>query len=242
MSDMSISALLTGRGNNTLKDKNVLKVAGRPLLQYPALEAKKVDGINRFWVSSDCPKILAAAADVGYEPIVRPAELARPDAQHVDAIDHALGIMKQAGDDPDILVVLLANTVTVKAEWIRNCINRLLEEPARTACVPVYRVMDHHPLRAKKLDARGELVPFIDSGRKPVSTNRQDLEPCYFLCHNFWVLNLRTIDRKTGLPPWTFMGDRVMPYEVEGAFDVHDEQDLARSETWLREQGLLEAQ
>ena len=29
---MKIAALLTGRGNNTLKDKNVLPVLGKPLL------------------------------------------------------------------------------------------------------------------------------------------------------------------------------------------------------------------
>ena len=29
-------ALLTGRGNNTLKDKNILEVCGKPLLTYPA--------------------------------------------------------------------------------------------------------------------------------------------------------------------------------------------------------------
>jgi len=240
MSDARISALLTGRGNNTLKDKNVLMVSGRPLLQYPALEAKKVEGIQRFWVSSDCPKILAAANEVGYTSIVRPDELAAPDAQHVDAIDHALGAMKEDGDDPDILVVMLANTVTVKAEWIRACIDSLLEDPGRTACAPVYREMDHHPLRAKKTDARGELVPFVDMDGKPVSTNRQDLEPCYFLCHNFWVLNLRSINRETGHPPWAFMGDRVMPYEVSEAFDVHDEDDIVKSENWLREHGLHE--
>ena len=38
---MKIVALLTGRGNNTLKDKNVLPVLGRPLCQYPAMAAKE---------------------------------------------------------------------------------------------------------------------------------------------------------------------------------------------------------
>ena len=106
---MKIAALLTGRGNNTLKDKNVLPVLGKPLLYYPAMAARKCKAITDFYVSSDDEKILNAAADCGYKKIRRPDALALPTAQHVDAIVHALGAMKTDGCEPDILVVLLAN-------------------------------------------------------------------------------------------------------------------------------------
>ena len=55
---MKIAALLTGRGNNTLKDKNVLPVLGKPLLYYPAIAAKTCNLITDFYVSSDDEKIL----------------------------------------------------------------------------------------------------------------------------------------------------------------------------------------
>ena len=32
---MNIVALLTARGNNTLKDKNLLKILDKPLIAYP---------------------------------------------------------------------------------------------------------------------------------------------------------------------------------------------------------------
>lgn len=37
---MKVTALLTGRGNNTLKDKNILDVLGHPVLYYPAHAAR----------------------------------------------------------------------------------------------------------------------------------------------------------------------------------------------------------
>ena len=37
---MKVVALLTGRGNNTLKNKNILPVLGKPLLYYPAVAAR----------------------------------------------------------------------------------------------------------------------------------------------------------------------------------------------------------
>lgn len=83
---MKIAALLTGRGNNTLKDKNVLPVLGKPLLYYPAMAARSCELITDFYVSSDDEKILNAAAECGYKKILRPAELALPTAQRVDAI------------------------------------------------------------------------------------------------------------------------------------------------------------
>ncbi len=236
---LHISALLTGRGNNTLADKNVLPVFGKPLLSYPANAAKKVAGISSFYVSSDCEKILSAADGCGYTRILRPDALALPDAQHEDVINHALKVMREQGTNPDIMVVLLANTVTVKADWIETCINFLLENPELTAAVPVYREMDHHPFRAKKVDKSGLLEPFFDFSGKKVSTNRQDLEPSFFLCHNFWVLNLNTINREIGQAPWKFMGNKVKPFEVDEAFDVHTTDDLIKSEKWLVREGLV---
>ncbi|AXJ01696.1 CMP-N-acetylneuraminic acid synthetase [Cyclonatronum proteinivorum] len=236
---MNITALLTGRGNNTLQDKNILPVLGKPLLHYPALAAQKSGFVNHFYVSSDCPKILSAAEEVGYEKIVRPEELARPDSQHIDAIKHALAYMVQEKQEkPDLLVVMLANSVTIKTEWIDACIGYLLEDETLSAAAPVYREMDHHPYRAKKLTAEGLCEPFFDFGDKHISTNRQDLVPCYFFSHNFWVLRVTDFESGKGQQPWTFMGERVKPYIIEEAFDVHDLEDIQKSEEWLKKEGL----
>lgn len=228
-----IAALLTGRGNNTMKDKNVYEVLGKPLLSYPCIASKESDLIDSYWVSSDCEKILKAASDYEFEIIDRPLELASPTAQHVDVIDHALEVLRNRQVVPDILVVLLANTVTIKKKWIDDCINELLKDDTLTSCVPVYREMDHHPYRAKKIGVDGCLTPFFDFKDEHVSTNRQELEPCFFLCHNFWVLNLKTINREIGQKPWKFMGNKIKHYEIDEAFDVHTLEDIDRSQKWL---------
>ena len=36
---MKIVALLTGRGQNTFKDKNIKKIFNKPVLYYPCIEA-----------------------------------------------------------------------------------------------------------------------------------------------------------------------------------------------------------
>ena len=216
-----------------MKDKNVHEVLGKPLLAYPCIASKNSKLINSFWVSSDCEKILNSANGYGFKKIKRPNELSTPKAQHISVIDHALDVISNEDVKPDILVVLLANTVTVKAQWIDDCINELLKDITLTSCVPVYREMDHHPFRSKRIGSDGCLVPFFDFNNVEVSTNRQDLEPCYFLCHNFWVLNLNTINRDNGQQPWKFMGNKIKHYEIDEAFDVHNLEDIVRSEKWL---------
>lgn len=237
---MKIVALLTGRGNNTLKDKNVLPVLGKPLLYYPAMAAKTCNLITDFYVSSDDEKILKAASDCGYKKIVRPAELAAPTSQHVDAIKHALGVMKQDGVEPDILVVLLANSGIVKTEWIEESITQLLKDEALSASVPVLLEMDNHPYRSKRLREDGCLDTWFDFRGKNISTNRQDLPMNFVLCHNFWTLNLKNslYSSTEGQQPWTFMGSNIKPIVVKESFDVHDEDDIIRTERWLLEEGI----
>lgn len=65
---MKVVALLTGRGNNTLKDK-MSCLFRKPLLYYPAMAAKSCKLITDFYVSSDDDKILNAAADCGYKKL-----------------------------------------------------------------------------------------------------------------------------------------------------------------------------
>lgn len=237
---MKIAALLTGRGNNTLKDKNVLPVLGKPLLYYPAMAAKTCNLITDFYVSSDDEKILKAASDCGYKKIVRPVELAAPTSQHVDAIRHALGVMKQDGVEPDILVVLLANSGIVKTEWIEESITQLLKDEALSASVPVLLEMDNHPYRSKRLREDGCLDTWFDFRGKNISTNRRDLPMNFVLCHNFWTLNLKNslYSSTEGQQPWTFMGSNIKPIVVKESFDVHDEDDIRRTEKWLQEEGI----
>lgn len=237
---MKIAALLTGRGNNTLADKNILEVKGKPLLAYPASAAKNADSINYFYVSSDDTKILNEAAQLGYQKIVRPKELATPTAKHIDAIYHGLKIMKDEDSlEPDILIVFLANSATVKSEWIEEGIQLIINDPSITAVVPVYQEQDHHPYRAKRLNENGSLDTFFDFTDREVSTNRQELEDCFFLCHNFWILNVKkSIEAEGGQKPWTFLGDNIKPIVVDECFDVHTVEDLRRTERWLEKNSL----
>ena len=231
---MRVTALLTGRGNNTLKDKNVLEVLGHPVLYYPAHAAKKARCFDSFFCSSDDEKILIEAEKEGYKRIKRPEYLSTPSAQHVDVIKHALTVIPDSVLG-EIVVVILANNVTIKSEWIEICVNMMQNDMSLSAVVPVYEDNDHHPLRCKRVE-NGCLQMYEKGIEGRISTNRQDLPKCFFLSHNFWVLNTKKMldSNFEGQQPWGFMGDRIGYYEIDESIDIHKETDLFLASEWLK--------
>ena len=233
---MKVTALLTGRGNNTLKDKNVLDVLGHPVIYYPAHAGRMAKTIDSYYCSSDDEKILSAAKEEGYTTIVRPPELAAPTAQHVDAIMHAINVIKAKEELADILIVILANNVTITSEWIDTCVKMMKDDMTISAVVPVYEDNDHHPLRGKRV-VNGRLEMYEQNVTGKVSTNRQDLPTCYFLSHNFWVLNTKLLleSKGEGQQPWGFMGNNIAYFEIDESIDIHKEIDLTIASQWIQE-------
>src|SRR5262245_45739530 len=90
---MRISLILgrAGHSGQSIPDKNVTLVLGRPLVEYPIRAAQAARCIDRVFVSTNCPKIKKVALTCGAAVIERPDELAGPDACFTEAIEHALG-------------------------------------------------------------------------------------------------------------------------------------------------------
>jgi CMP-N,N'-diacetyllegionaminic acid synthase len=220
---MKITALLTGKKNSTFKNKNEIKIHNEYIFNYPAKQARKVKDIDFFYTSSDSEIILNQTKKIGYQIINRPKNLSRKDSKHIDVLKHALNIFKKKNQYPDILIVLLANAPIVKSKWIHECIQILKKNKNITSVVPVQNINDHHPERAKQIK-NGVLKNFIN--KKKISSNRQDLSKCFFLCHNFWVIRTREIFKNNGQLPWSFMGKKVKAYEIKSSIDIHSAMDV----------------
>jgi CMP-N-acetylneuraminic acid synthetase len=227
---MNVVTLMMGRGGSSLTDKNVYPIKGVPLLQWAAAAARGSRHISRFYMSSDSPAILSAAAQAGYASIRRPAELATASALGCDVIRHAMPIMEADGS-VDILVMQHANNATVTTQQIDDCVDMLIANPSVSSVVPAHRKPEYHPARGKFLDKDGTLRPVLDG---TFSTNRQDLDPCLFFDHTFWVLRGReAIFDPEGQQPWTCMGRKIKAYETDGGLDIHTLEDIDLTIQWL---------
>ena len=239
MKKLSISVLVTARGNNTLSRKHLIDINGKKLIEYPLDIMRKVKNIDNFYISSDDEEILEIGNAYGYNKIKRSEKTARPDAQHIECIIEALDVMREKfHDEPDILVVVLGNTVYFESEWVAKSIELMKTKPEISAVVPVYLEQDHHPYRAKKIGEDGYLEPYFNLNG--VSTNRQDLPNNYFLCHNFWTLNVEKSIKNDciGQPPWSFMGDKIYPIVLKEHIDVHSSNDIDLCEKWVKQNNI----
>jgi len=240
MKRKDIVALIIGRGNNTLKNKNILPVLNRPLLHWGALAAKSSKFIGRYYISSDCDKIFEAAEQVGFSTIKRPDELALPSAQSSDAVRHAYNIIKEE-TEVAILVVIHANVGTISPNMIDDCIELLQSDDSLSSVIPSHKNNEYHPYRAKRIESSGRLSNFFDFEKMKVSANRQELDSCVFFDHSFWVLDaFKGVENDNGQLPWRVMGNSILPYLTHGCFDVHSSEDLIKTENWIKNNNLEE--
>jgi CMP-N,N'-diacetyllegionaminic acid synthase len=233
-------ALLTGRGGtgSSFPGKNVYPILGRPLMLYPYLAAKRSRLIDDIYISTDGEDLKQVARDHEIKIIDRPPEFARPDSQHNECIDHALGVFREKKVQVDILVILMCNVGIQPGGKIDECIQALLDDSTLDTAVTVHEWGDHHPTRAKTTDGEGMLVPIIPMKEK-VTTTRQLLGATFYLDHQVWAFRVRDYRLPDGgHQPWWFMGNRVKGIPNEDLIvDVHTRADIAYTEMWLRAQG-----
>ncbi|MGD2079742.1 MAG: acylneuraminate cytidylyltransferase family protein [Nitrospirota bacterium] len=101
-------ALIPARqGSKRLPGKNVLPLAGRPLIAHTIGHALFSSTVNRVVVSTDGDEIAEVSARYGAEVIRRPAEMATDEASSLPALKHALEWLERSdGYVPDAVVFL----------------------------------------------------------------------------------------------------------------------------------------
>lgn len=130
---MAILGVIPARGGSkSIPLKNIVSLAGRPLLAYTADAVSGSRRLTRTIVSTDDARIRAAAADLGLEaPFLRPAELARDETPMVPVIVHALDWhAKETGEDPEAVVLLQPTSPLRQAQDIDRAVDLFREREA----------------------------------------------------------------------------------------------------------------
>ncbi|WP_085528651.1 cytidylyltransferase domain-containing protein [Kocuria massiliensis] len=104
-------------GSKGIPRKNLLPIAGRPLVEWTVMQAlqaqRDVHGEVDFRVvvSTDDQELAKVAREAGAEvPFMRPAELAEDTTATEPVIEHAMAEYRDRGFDPDAVVLLQATS------------------------------------------------------------------------------------------------------------------------------------
>ena len=80
-------------GSKGLKNKNILKINGKPLIEYTINAAKNSKLISEIYVTSDCKKVNKISKKNNLNFIKRPKNLAGDGTQIFDVIIHSINYL-----------------------------------------------------------------------------------------------------------------------------------------------------
>lgn len=175
--DLSVLALIPARGGSKgVPGKNILPIAGRPLIRWTIDAALASRYVDRVVLSSDDDAIMQAAREGGCDvPFRRPPHLATDEASSIDVVVDALQRLPRY----DVVVLLQPTSPLRAAQDIDAVLERLCDSGA-PACVTV-RPAEDHPYWVFRMDSRGgPLTPFVTHVADQAS-RRQDLPPAWSL-------------------------------------------------------------
>lgn len=125
-------AIIPARGGSKrVVRKNLLSLAGHPLVGLSVLHARQSKYIDAVYVSTDDEEVGAIARAYGAEVIARPVELAHDEATSESALVHVLDERNRRGlSDPDLLVFLQCTSPVRRLGDIDGAIEKLVSESA----------------------------------------------------------------------------------------------------------------
>lgn len=102
-------------GSKGLPGKNLLEIAGTPLVGRAVEIAKATPGISRVMCSTDSAEIAAVALSFGAEiPFIRPARLAHDTSPELDSWKHFAQHLRSGGFGRDEIIVSLPATAPLR--------------------------------------------------------------------------------------------------------------------------------
>lgn len=226
-------------GSKSVPRKNLLNIAGKPLIAYSIGHALQCPLVTRTIVSTDDAEIADVARSFGAEvPFVRPAEFATDAATDLQVFRHALEWLGDRGYRPDLVVHLRPTGPVRDLRIIEHAITLMLKHEEADSLRAV-GTAEQTPYKMWRIDG-SYLRPALDLPGFPEahSMPRQRLPAIYWQNGYVDIVRPRTV-----LELDSMVGKVVMPFVVEGKIHELDypEQipDLERAvERWERgEQG-----
>lgn len=187
-------AIIPARGGSKrLPKKNILDLAGKPLIAWTIESALKCPYLDEVMVTTDDEKIAKVSANFGANvPFIRPSALATDESTSFDAIKHSIEFYKNKLKNEFDFIVLLQPTSPLRdASDINNAIQLLIDKNA-DAIISVCET-EHSPMWANKLPDDLSMSKFINENTS--SKRSQDLEVYYrlngaiYICKTSLLMN-----------------------------------------------------
>jgi len=224
---MKLLIIIPARGGSKrLPGKNILQLAGKPLIRWTIDLAQNLPYEKTIIVSTDSDEIAAVARESGIDvPWFRPAEISGDSATTTDVVLHALSWFEKNISKVDAVVVLQPTTPFRRVEKIVEGIEKFKSSGMK----PVVAVspVSQHPKWMFKLEGES-LIPLLDD--KNTHTRAQELEPLFIVNGSFYIISPNDLRAQE-----TFFSRTLQPLLIESAeecIDIDTKDDLTLAELY----------
>lgn len=222
-----ILALIPARGGSKgIKDKNIIPLAGKPLIAYSIEAAKKSKYIDSIVVTTDSERIAEVAKRYGARvPFLRPDELAADTSKTIDAVLHAIRTLKSMGENYDTLVLLQPTQPLRTTDDIDKAIE-LYYENVENGLVSISPV-DDSPLLIRSIDEDGKLINLLSQNS---TCRRQDMPNYYKVNGCIYINKIDELNENTSF------NDNKVPFimDKEHSIDIDEMSDLWMAEYYFK--------
>ncbi|MCD4743139.1 MAG: acylneuraminate cytidylyltransferase [Desulfobacteraceae bacterium] len=223
---MNVLCIIPARGGSKgIPQKNIKRLAGKPLIAWSIEAALAADSINRLIVTTDDKEIASVAKLWGAETIHRPSELANDTASSESALSHVMETLKKSEEyEPDLIVFLQATSPYRSATDIDAAVNLLL-----TGYDSVFSAYSQHFTGRWKLNTDGRACPV---NFDPVNRPRRQDQPVEYIENGSIYVFKPDILKSTGAR----MGSRIGIYQMpeERSYQIDEPEDLQLLEKLMK--------
>lgn len=222
MKNKNIVAFIFARGGSKgLKNKNIKKFAGKPLIAWSIETALSIKDIQRVIVSTDCDKIAKISLRYGAEvPFIRPRNLSMDKSPEWLAWRHALNFLfKNENKLPDAMLSIPTTAPLRKTKDIKKCLRLFFEKKVDA----VITVTDSHrnPWFNMVEETNNGLFKIINKVKKNIF-RRQDAKKVYDMTTVAYVLKPKFILTKNSLFEGRVAAVKIPPQraiDIDNKFD-----------------------
>lgn len=228
--DRSFIGIIPARGGSKrLSRKNVLDLAGKPLISWTIEAALGCPFLDEVMVTTDDDEIAVLAKRFGASvPFLRPSALASDTATSFEAVKHTIDYYQsKLGKRFDFVVLLQPTSPLRNASNISEAIE-LLSERNADAVISVCEV-DHSPLWMNTLPSDNSMAGFIREDLK--NRRSQDIEKYFRLNGAIYICCVEVLLAKE-----TFLPDEASyayPMSREDSVDIDTRLDFLFAESIL---------
>jgi CMP-N,N'-diacetyllegionaminic acid synthase len=214
-------------GSKRLPRKNIVPVAGHPLVAHTIMAASKAKALTDWLVTSDDDEIIAIAKRYDAPvPFKRPAELGGDEIRNIDTVHHALLFMEEASKQPYDIVVLLQPTCPIRdPEHIDQAVMKLWESDLDTSVSVKGPYKKRDPIL--KAIRGGAIEPYVHD-----ELDGADVEP--FFLYNASIYAAR---RDYFLKNRKLISRRQVPIlmDMHHSHDIDEASDIVTAEAYFRQ-------